>query len=136
MIFVDTGAFYARYHKADDHHARSISGWSEIGSKRIPCLTTNLVVVETITLIGRDFGGKIAADRAGAIYRSAFITIVRSSLEQELEAVLLLGKFADQRVQFADCVSFVMMRRYKLKTVFGFDRHFEAAGFELWPGKQ
>jgi predicted nucleic acid-binding protein len=62
VIFVDTGAFYARYRKADDHHAR-----------------------------------------------------------------------ADQRVQFADCVSFVMMRRYRPKRVFGFDRHFAMAGFELWP---
>jgi predicted nucleic acid-binding protein len=136
VIFVDTGAFDARYRKADDHHRESLAGWREIGLKRTSCLTTSLVVAETVTLIGRDFGGQVAAVRAAAIYGSAFITIARSGTKDELDALSLLRKYSDQRAQFVDCVSFVMMRRFNLKNVFGFDRHFELAGFELWPGKK
>jgi len=36
-------------------------------------------------------------------------------------------------VSFTDCVSFSLMRRYKLSRVFTFDRHFAAAGFTVWP---
>ena len=45
-----------------------------------------------------------------------------------------LEKFADQKLSFTDALSFTLMRREGLSTVFGFDRHFESAGFELWPG--
>ncbi len=44
----------------------------------------------------------------------------------------LFEKYADQRVSFTDCISFVLMRRHKIRQVFSFDRHFELAGFVVW----
>ncbi len=44
-------------------------------------------------------------------------------------------KLADQGPSFTDCVSFVLMKRRRLRRVFTFDRHFAAAGFEMWPGR-
>jgi len=32
-----------------------------------------------------------------------------------------------------DCLSFALMRREGIGAVFGFDHHFERAGFEMWP---
>lgn len=49
-------------------------------------------------------------------------------------SLFLAKKFADQGVTFTDCLSFVLMKREKLRQVFGFDHHFEAAGFRLLPG--
>ena len=39
----------------------------------------------------------------------------------------------DQAVSYTDCVSFVLMKREGLRNVFGFDGHFTAAGYRLWP---
>ena len=46
----------------------------------------------------------------------------------------LFRRFADQKVSYTDCVSFVLMRRYAIVRAFAFDRHFIQAGFDLWPG--
>lgn len=45
----------------------------------------------------------------------------------------LMQKYADQRVSFTDCVSFVLMKKYRVGTAFSFDRHFEMAGFAVEP---
>jgi predicted nucleic acid-binding protein len=42
-----------------------------------------------------------------------------------------MRKFADQGMSFTDCVSFAIMRRRRIRTVFTFDRHFQQAGFRL-----
>jgi predicted nucleic acid-binding protein len=44
-----------------------------------------------------------------------------------------LDKFGDQQLSFTDYLSFTLMRRNGIQVVFGFDGHFELAGFELWP---
>lgn len=54
--------------------------------------------------------------------------------EDLLNAFGLMKKFADQAVSFTDSLSFVLMKRAGLRDVFGFDGHFPAAGFRLWPG--
>jgi uncharacterized protein len=38
-------------------------------------------------------------------------------------------KYSDQRVSFTDCISFVLMKRERVKIAFTFDRHFSLAGF-------
>jgi predicted nucleic acid-binding protein len=50
-----------------------------------------------------------------------------------LSAFVQMRKFADQAVPFTDCVSFVLMKKGRVRDVFGFDNHFVAAGFRLWP---
>ncbi len=42
-----------------------------------------------------------------------------------------MEQFADQAIGYTDCVSFVLMRKHRFERVFGFDRHFRVAGFEL-----
>lgn len=49
------------------------------------------------------------------------------------KALLLMQKFADQAVSFTDCLSAVLMKRAKSKRVFGFGRHFNSMGFQVWP---
>ena len=46
---------------------------------------------------------------------------------------MFMRKYADQAVSFTDCESIVLMKRRGIKHIFGFDRHFEAAYFRLWP---
>ena len=132
-MFIDTGAFFARYRSDDDHHVSAVERWKKIALARRPCVTTSFIVAEAITLLSREFGCSIAAERARAIYASTVITVINPSEEDQLLAIDLLERYADQRVYFVDCVSFVIMRRQKLKTAFGFDRHFKMAGFGLWP---
>lgn len=64
---------------------------------------------------------------------SEILEVLRPTAEDELRALDLFEKYADQRVSFTDCVSFVLMRRSRIERVFSFDSHFSRAGFTIWP---
>jgi len=52
-IFIDTGAYLARFHKRDQHHRESCEIWERIrNSKSVP-ITTNHVIDELATLLAR-----------------------------------------------------------------------------------
>ncbi len=133
MIFVDTGAFLARYSEGDQFHRVAARAWKRLGRSTGALFTSSFVVDETLTLLGRRTTYAFAAARAEAIYASRVLTILRPDAADESSAVDLFRKFADQKVSFTDCVSFALMRRHRVKRVFTFDRHFARAGFEVWP---
>ena len=133
MIYIDTGAFLARYIKRDQYHARATAFWNELGRSGERCFTSNFVLDETFTLLARYAGYPFAAQRARTIMASEVLTILRPQGEDELKAIGLFEQYADQEVSFTDCVSFALMRRKRIKRVFGFDSDFEKAGFQLRP---
>jgi hypothetical protein len=133
VIFVDTSAFVARYIPQDTEHRRAKRAWAEIQRTGSRCFTSNFVLDETFTLLGRRASYSFAAERARELLGSKVLTVLRSDANDEMRAVELFTKFADQRVSFTDCVSFVLMRRQRLERAFTFDRHFSAAGFEVLP---
>jgi predicted nucleic acid-binding protein len=133
VIFVDTGAFLARYLARDDHHAKATQAWKTLPRRSWKCYTSNFVLDETFTLLARRSSYSFAAERARSLYSSRALQILRPSAEDEHEALLLFEKYADQRVSFTDCTSFALMRRRRIERAFAFDRHFKDAGFELWP---
>ena len=133
MIFVDTGAFLARYVEGDQYHRAAVRAWKRLERSPGALFTSSFVVDETLTLLGRRTTYAFAAARADALYGSRLLTILRPDATDELAAVDLFRKFADQKVSFTDCVSFALMRRLRVKRAFTFDRHFAGAGFEVWP---
>lgn len=133
MIFIDTGAFIARYLKNDQYHRKARSHWEVLKQDNRPCVTTNFVLDETFTLLARRSSYPFAAIRAEKIYSSDALTILRPDRQDELSALELFGKYADQSVSFTDCVSFAMMDRHQVRTAFTFDNHFRIAGFQVEP---
>ena len=133
MIFIDTGAFLARYLRNDQHHRSAVAVWEKLGSNHENCITSNFVLDETFTLLGRRAGYGFAVQRAKNIYASRTLTIYRPDRRDEINALQFFGKYADQHVSFTDCISFVLMKREKINRVFSFDRHFLFAGFHVVP---
>jgi hypothetical protein len=128
-IFVDTGAFLARYLARDEYHRRAVSTWQSLRGS--PLFTSNHVLDEVWTLLARRAGYDFASERALNVYASTALEILYSTNDDEMEAVALFRKFGDQAVSFTDCISFVLMRRYRIRSAFTFDEHFQRAGFEL-----
>lgn len=135
MIFVDTLAFLARYLHRDQYHRVALDTWHELEHANEPLVTSNFVLAETFTLLGRRASYPFAAERAKIIYRSRVLTILRPDAEDELAALELFIRYAGQRVSFTDATSFVLMQRRGLTRAFSFDRHFAYAGFEVVPLK-
>lgn len=133
MIFVDTGAFLARYLGRDQHHARAVQAWRHLATETPRPATSNFVLDETFALLGRWAGYAFAVERARALLRSDLLRILRPGEQDELDAIDLFEKYADLQVSFTDCVSFALMRRHGIEQAFTFDRHFSAAGSRPWP---
>jgi len=129
VIFIDTGPFLARYIAKDEHHKKSLSTWAALEKSKDKLFTSNFVLDETFTLLGRRTGYGFAAERARAILSSSAITILRPDKYDEVEAVKLFEKYADQAVSYTDCISFFLMRSNKIDRAFTFDKHFKMAGF-------
>jgi predicted nucleic acid-binding protein len=127
-IFVDTGAFLALYRRRDQNHQSAVQIWSDLSQKLV---TSNLVMAELGALLVRSLGGAEAADRLSELFASPSIEILRSTKQNDLDALQWMRKYADHEIGYTDCVSFAIMRQHKIRTVFGFDRHFRLAGFDL-----
>ncbi len=133
MIFIDTGAFISRYIAKDEHHTSSVRFWDQLRDLRERLFTSNFVLDETITLLGRRGGYSFAAEKARKFYTSKVLTILRPTIEHEQKAVAVFEKYADQKISFTDCTSFVLMKQHGIDKVFSFDGHFVYAGYLLLP---
>lgn len=88
---------------------------------------------EAITLLARRTTYAFAADRAAKWLASRSLTILRPDEQDESDTLQFFRKYADQHVSFTDCISFVLMGKLGLKSVFTFDRHFVLSGFQVEP---
>ena len=132
MLFIDTGAFIAKFLPDDQFHSKAVEIWSQLDRKQTKIVTSNFVLDETLTLLARRSSYAFAAEVAQALYSSEVIKIVRPTLETELSALTFFEKFSDQKVSFTDCISFQLMKENNIKNIFSFDRHFTLAGFDLF----
>jgi predicted nucleic acid-binding protein len=133
VIFIDTGAFVARFIAKDQYHQKANRAWKSLEREKERLTTSNFVLDETLTLLARRTSYSFAAERGEAIFASSILAILRPEASDEVAALALFRKLADQEVSFTDCVSFALMRRHRVTRAFTFDRHFETAGFTPWP---
>lgn len=134
MIFIDAGAFIARYVEKDQFHSKALACWAVLEKSAEKLVTSNYVLDETATALGRRAGNVFAANRLKNIYASQAFQIWRPDKDDELRAIELFAKFADQGVSFTDCISFVLMTTRHVHRVFTFDRHLDSGGFTRVPG--
>ncbi len=133
MIYIDTGAILARYLAKDQYHEPAAAFWEELKTWNEGLVTSNFVLDETATLLGRRAGYLFASKRLESIYASNLLQIWRPDRDDELRAIDWFAKFSDQEISFTDCISFVLMKRGYIQHVFSFDRHFDTAGFKRLP---
>jgi len=133
VIYVDTGPLIANSLRRDQFHESARDAWERLARSAERLLTSNLVLAETINYVASRAGPRFAAERGQRLLESTALTILRPDAQDDAQAILLLAKFADQRVSFTDCVSFALMKRHRLRRAFTFDQHFAAAGFQIWP---
>ncbi|MCP4105379.1 MAG: type II toxin-antitoxin system VapC family toxin [Desulfobacteraceae bacterium] len=117
----------------EEHHQKSCEIWNWVRDKKLVSITTNHVIDELATLLARRTSYDFAARKIYEIYDSELPVIFRPDQMHERNA--LNNKYADQRVSFTDCLSFVVMKQSDIRKVFTFDRHFSVMGFEVIPSQ-
>ncbi len=129
-VFIDTSAFYALMDRSDSYHQTAGKLWPQLLEKGYHLKTSNYIIVETLALLqsrlGFDAADLWSRDILG-IVETLWIDESRHNLAFEIW--FSLGR---RKLSFVDCVSFVVMRHYKVEKVFGFDKHFTEHGFEIF----
>lgn len=133
-VFIDTGAFFALQARDDAHHEEARETLPRIISRGSSLVTSNLVMSETYTLLRVTRGFQEAGRFLEYAGRSTRLKIVFSDAAIEDDACVILRKYADHPLSYADGVSFAIMRRLRLSHAFAFDIHFRIAGFHRVPG--
>jgi hypothetical protein len=96
-------------------------------------VTSNLVVAEAYILLLNELGHPAALSFLERLKASPRIRKAYSGEDIEEEAEGILRKYGDQDFSYADAVSFVIMRKQKIKKAFCFDKHFSTANFIVIP---
>ena len=125
MIFVDTGAWYARYVTEDVDHGAATAWFSKVPDRLI---TTDYVVDELLTLL-KVRGYQEVAFKIGAPLISG--TACRLEYVQPSDIAqswAVFSTFRDKDWSFTDCTSYVVIERLAIKRACAFDRHFRQFG--------
>jgi predicted nucleic acid-binding protein len=133
-LFVDSGAWIALRSRRDRHHVEADRLFREALSRRIPLLTTNLVIAKAHRLTLLRAGPQPALRALDRIDASRSVTVLFPTAGGHAAARRWLERLAPRPVSYTDAVSFAVMEARRCGHVLGFDQDSAAAGFTLWHG--
>ena len=133
-VFVDTSAWAAYYDPSDRWHAAARDAIQRSVHARVTFVTTDYVMDETLTLLLMHAGRRPAIQFGESVQQSRNVERVHVDPAIWDAAWRMFRGYEDKCWAFTDCTSFAVMRQRGLQRAFSFDRHFEQAGFQLWPG--
>ncbi len=127
MTFVDTSAFFAAADRDDRHHEEATSALRDAVERGEELLTHSFVVVETAALLHRRIGQDVAKKFLNDLDLFRVVWVDDHLYRAGAERYAKSGRTGPSLV---DCVSFALIRRWRVRSVLAFDRHFEEEGFE------
>ena len=134
VLFVDSGAWIALRSRRDQHHADADRLFRVAVERRVPLVTTNLVLAEAHRLTLFRAGVQPALRALERIDASDRVTIHFATSDDHSAARRWIERLAPRPVTYTDAVSFAVMEARRCRLVLGFDQDFAAAGFTLWDG--
>jgi predicted nucleic acid-binding protein len=133
-IFVDSSAWIALFSRRDQNHDNADRVFRKIVSSKQPVFTSNLVLAEIHRLLLYRAGLKAAIIALERIEASPLVAIEFADAKNHKSAINWLKKFSDFAVSYTDAISFSMMEAAGCRVALSYDRHFQAAGFEMPDG--
>ena len=126
MILVDTSFFFAFFSAKDPDHGRARETLAGLKGQRLPdlLLTTDHIVLETITLCRMRMGHKEAVFAGEHLYSERMARIHRSVFEEQRAAFDYFKRYADKKYSAVDCLSFVVMEKLGIREALAVDEDF------------
>jgi predicted nucleic acid-binding protein len=124
-IFVDTGAWFARFVPTDPDHPAARDWFAR---NRVPLITTDYIIDELLTLL-KVRGEYPRALLVGPILFSGEVCGFEWVTAADVgDAWHVFSTHRDKGWSFTDCVSRAVMDRLGIKTAVAFDEHFRQFG--------
>jgi uncharacterized protein len=128
-VFLDSGAFFALLVAEDTFHQRAIELFQRADAENWDLVTTNLIVVETYTLIlARTRRGRDNAIAFLDSFDSSSVHVERITKSDEALGAEIVRTQQDKMYSLCDAISFAVMRRMGIVETISFDKHFREYG--------
>jgi uncharacterized protein len=129
-IFVDSGAWFARF-VADDPNHISVVEWFAANNE--PLITTDYCVDETLTLLVARKRPVLASEVGREFFDETISRLHFLTNDQIRRAWILFTQRAATGWSFTDCTSKVVMDELQLNAAVAVDRHFRQFGIAVFP---
>jgi len=130
MIFVDTGAWFARFVPDDPAHVL-VSEWFENNTEVL--VTSDYCVDETLTLLAVRKRPKLAIEAGRQLFDEKLSRLNFLTSQQVHRAWIVFQQRATAGWSFTDCTSKVLIDDLELKTAVALDQHYHQFGISIVP---
>jgi predicted nucleic acid-binding protein len=129
ICFIDTSALFALLDAGDKNHGAAKRIWGSLMTDRAPLVSSNYVLLETISILNRRLGKPAARGFQENIVPLLRLEWVSPEVHSAgISAFLSAGR---KNLSLVDQTSFHIMRKSGIRSAFSFDKHFVEQGFEL-----
>jgi predicted nucleic acid-binding protein len=130
VIFVDTGAWFARFVADDPAHAQVVTWFS---TNREPLVTSDYCVDETLTLLVARKRPNLAIEAGRELFDESIARLYFLISQQIHRAWILFQQRATAGWSFTDCTSKILIDDLEVKTALALDEHFGQFGIGVVP---
>ena len=121
MIFVDTGAWFARFATDDPDHPR-LKAWFAANTE--PLATSDYCVDETLTLLAARGRVQLALDAGRELFDESIARLHYVTPDQIARAWILFQAKARAGWSFTDCTSKIVIDDLDIAAALALDHHF------------
>ena len=127
-LFADSSFYIAAVNPHDALHAAAKTFLARFDGRLI---TTEFVLLEVGNWLSRSRDRAVFVELARRLRADPSATVIAANHRLFEAGLLLYAQRPDKDWSLTDCISFVVMRRLRLKEALTADRHFEQAGFKV-----
>lgn len=132
-VFLDTGYVLALELSNDQNHRAAVTHWRGLRKRLPPLVTTSYVFAEVVTYFNSRGHHAKAVEVGDRLLTSPSVQFVQVDEGLFTEGWHYFQQYQDKDYSLTDCISFVVMKSFKLEIAFAFDQHFMQAGFKKTP---
>ena len=133
-VFVDSSGWYALLDEADANHGRAVALVRRLVTARVPLITSDYVIDESITLLKARVGSRLALRLFDYLAQATTVEWEWVGVDRFERAKALFVKLSDQGHSFTDCTSLVIAKERAIEEVVTTDRHFRISGLRILLG--
>lgn len=132
-MFLDTSYIIALEVADDQHHETALKYWMKLITSLPPLVTTSYIFDEIVTFFNSRNRHAKAVEVGNRLMKSSSVQLVHVDDSLFFDAWRYFRQYSDKSYSLTDCISFVLMERFKIQTALAFDKHFNQAGFKKFP---
>jgi predicted nucleic acid-binding protein len=127
-VLFDTSGFFALMDARDPAHLKARRWLGSQGGRMRP-VTTEWIVGETCTLLVARRSPHLVGRFLDYLEQSTALLVLNPDEGLLVSAKQLIRRQAEQGYSFVDCLSFCVMKEWRISQAFTTDEHFRKAGF-------